>query len=159
MEQHNKKLILPELGRGYFGIGYESIVNKKNIGTLWRSAHIMGASFIFLIGRKYEMPYTDTMRSWKHIPLFEYKDLNHLRESLPKDSKLIGVELDERSLPLTTYQHPERALYLLGAEDYGLSKEALNLCDEIIQLPGNNSLNVAVAGSIVIYDRLLKKNR
>ena len=96
------------------------------------------------------------MKSWKHIPLFEYENFEQFYASRPKGSKLIGIELDERSMPLTTYQHPERAIYLLGAEDKGLPQAILSRCDEIVQIPGEFSLNVSVAGSIVLYDRLLK---
>ena len=52
--------------------------------------------------------------------------------------------------------HPERAVYLLGSETDGLSPEALEHCADVVQIPGEFSLNVSVAGSIVLYDRLLK---
>ena len=76
--------------------------------------------------------------------------------SLPKDARLVGIELDERSVPLAGYRHPERAVYLLGSETDGLSQEALEHCADVVQIPGEFSLNVSVAGSIVLYDRLLK---
>ena len=88
---------------------------------------------------------------------FEYPDYETFRSSLPKGSKLVGIELDEQSVPLATYSHPERAVYLLGAEDFGLPPEVIATCDDIVQIPGEASLNVSVAGSIVIYDRLLKR--
>lgn len=49
-----------------------------------------------------------------------------------------------------------QACYLLGAEDNGLTKEAISKCQELVYLPGERSLNVAVAGSIVLYDRISK---
>lgn len=64
--------IVPQGGRGYFGIGIEHPRTTKNIGTLWRSADIMQADFIFVIGRHYQPVPTDTLKSWKHIPLFEF---------------------------------------------------------------------------------------
>lgn len=36
--------------RGYFGIGVYHSKNADNIGTLWRSAAIFGADFIFTNG-------------------------------------------------------------------------------------------------------------
>lgn len=51
----------------------------------------------------------------------------------------------------------KRAIYLLGAEDTGIPDNILNDCDSIVQLPGNYCLNVAVAGSIVLYDRNSKR--
>ena len=53
--------------RGYFGIGIQNAKTDENIGTLWRSAFIMGASFIFTIGKRYKKQATDTPKSWKNI--------------------------------------------------------------------------------------------
>ena len=110
---------------------------------------------MFVIGH-YKPVATDTLRSWRHVPLFEYESFGQFYSSLPKDARLVGIELDERSVPLAGYRHPERAVYLLGSETDGLSQEALEHCTDVVQIPGEFSLNVSVAGSIVLYDRLLK---
>lgn len=149
-------VILPQRGRGFFGIGIEYPRTAANIGTLWRSAHIMQADFMFVIGQCYQSVRTDTLKSWKHVPLFEFDSFEHFHACLPKDAKLVGIELDARSVPLTTYHHPQRAVYLLGSERDGLSAEVLAQCDDVVQIPGEYSLNVSAAGSIVLYDRLLK---
>ena len=44
-------------------------------------------------------------------------------------------------------------MYLLGAEDHGLSNQAIEKAHFLIQFPSEKSLNVAVAGSIILYDR------
>ncbi|HPW66380.1 MAG: RNA methyltransferase [Salinivirgaceae bacterium] len=156
MSKEYPNIIVPKEVRGYCGIGVEAICSRRNLGTLWRSAQILKADFIFLINIRYDTMRTDTMKSWKHIPLFEFSDFDHFYDALPKASSLVGVELDKRSVPLMSYKHPQRAVYLLGAEDKGLSDKALSKCDEIIQIPGEFSLNVSVAGTIVLYDRLTK---
>ena len=142
--------------RGYFGIGIENCKTKANIGTLWRSAYCMGASFIFVVGERYKHQAGDTVKAYKHIPLYHYNDFDQFYQNLPADCLLIGVELDQRSEPLTGFEHPERAIYLLGAEDHGLSETALNHCAKLIQFDSKYCLNVSVAGSIVMYDRQLK---
>lgn len=43
-----------------------------------------------------------------------------------------------------------------GAEEYGLPKEVLEKCHQIVQIPGSYCLNVATAASIVMYDRINK---
>jgi tRNA G18 (ribose-2'-O)-methylase SpoU len=142
--------------RGYFGIGIQNTKTQMNIGTLWRSAFLMGADFIYTIGRRYNKQASDTVQAWRHIPLFNYESFEQFYESMPYNCQLIGIELDARSKPLKTFVHPERAIYLLGAEDNGLTKEAIDKCQYIVQLPGEFSMNVAVAGSIVMYDRIAK---
>ena len=105
MEQQTKNypnVLVPHYGRGFFGIGIYGLKTTKNIGTLWRSAQVLKADFIFLIGKRYETMKTDTMKSWKHIPLFEYENFEQFYASRPKGSKLIGIELDERSTHVST---------------------------------------------------------
>ena len=143
--------------RGYFTIGIENTKTVQNIGTLWRSAKILGADYIFTINERYKHQSSDTMKAPRHIPLFHYENFYDFYSHLPYDCDLIGVELINSSISLTAYVHPERACYLLGAEDVGLSSEAIKSCKQIVQLPGAQSLNVAVAGSIVMYDRFAKQ--
>lgn len=139
--------------RGFCGIGIEHGKTAVNIGTLWRSAYSLGASFVFTVGRRYERQSSDTVKAWRHIPLFNYLTLEDLIAHLPYDCPLIGIELDDRALALGRFHHPQRACYLLGAEDHGLSKAALARCHRIVQLSGRHCLNVAVAGSIVLHHR------
>ena len=142
--------------RGYYGIGIINGKTEKNIGTLWRSAYIMGAQFIFTIGNRYKHQCSDTTKAPKKIPYFHYDTFEEFYKNMPKDCKLIGVELDEKSIPIKNYVHFERSIYLLGAEDNGIPKEILKKCHNIIQLQGKICLNVAVAGSIVMFDRINK---
>ena len=145
--------------RGYFGIGIFHGKTEANIGTLWRSAAILGADFIFTIGRRYKAQSTDTMKAPRHIPLYHYTDYDDFFAHLPKDCPVVAVELSENSIPLERYEHPERCVYLLGAEDHGLPDNILIRCRETVQLVGDYCMNVATAGSIVMYDRAVKGAR
>ena len=142
--------------KGYFGIGCLNMKTSMNYGSLFRTAQILGADFIFLIGSRFKPQATDTMKSFRHIPLFEYKTFKDFNDHRPYNCPLIGIELTDNAIPIGEYKHPRQACYLLGAEDNGLTKEAISHCQEIIILPGERSLNVAVAGSIVLYDRINK---
>jgi len=143
--------------RGYFGIGIFHGKNEQNIGTLWRSANIFGADFIFTIGRRYAKQSSDTMKTPRHIPLFNFADWDDFMAHIPYDCPVIAVELDDDSVPIKHFVHPQRCIYLLGAEDSGIPKSVLNHCQDIIQLPGDVCMNVSVAGSIVMYDRVNKE--
>lgn len=141
---------------GFFGIGILNNVDELNIGTLWRSAYIMGASFIFTVDKRYKKQSSDVTNAWQKIPLYHYETMDDLLANLPYDTRLVGVELDNSSKDIVDYQHPHRCVYLLGNEQAGLTAEAIEKCHELIQLPGDYSLNVSVAGSIVLYDRVAK---
>lgn len=147
------------MNKGYFGIGIENVKYNKNIGVLWRSASILGASFIFTIGERYNPQKSDTLKSYNSIPLYSYENFEEFHRMIPYDSKLIGVELIEKSTPINNFIHPTKCVYLLGGEDCGLSQEAINECNEIIKLPGEICLNVSVAGSLIMFDRNQKLNK
>ena len=145
------------LSRGYFGIGIFNGKNSTNIGTLWRSAAILGADFIFVIGKRYQKQCSDTMKTPRHIPLYHYDDWEDFFRHVPYGCPVVAVELDENSIPLEDFKHPERCIYLLGAEDHGIPKKYLEKCQNTVQLVGDYCYNVSVAGSIVMYDRKVKR--
>ena len=52
-------------------------------------------------------------------------------------------------------------MYILGSEDHGLPPAVLRACHERVSIPSErySSYNVAMAGSIVLYDRLAKRGQ
>jgi tRNA G18 (ribose-2'-O)-methylase SpoU len=141
---------------GYCAIGIYKHKTEHNIGTLWRSAYVLGAAYIFTVGKKYKKQTSDVVRAWSRIPLFYYPEMEDLLNNIPHDCRLVGIEIDDNAIPLADFQHPKRAIYLLGSEDLGLPKEVRDRCHFLVRLPGNSSLNVAVTGSIVLNDRVSK---
>lgn len=142
--------------RGFFEIGIYHGKTEVNLGTLWRSAYQLGAAGIFTIGRRYKTQSSDTVKAWRHIPLREYSSIDQLIEALPNACPLIGIEMCGQ--PVSTFSHPERACYLLGAEDHGLPNSVAERCHFLVSIESMRtaSFNVAVAGSIVMYDRMVK---
>jgi tRNA(Leu) C34 or U34 (ribose-2'-O)-methylase TrmL len=145
--------------RGFFSIGIFYPKKDVNIGTLWRSAHVLGAAYIFTIGNKYRRQKSDTTAAYKSLPLFEYTNFEEFKKAMPRDSKLVAIELDEKAIPIEKFSHVEQSVYLLGSERIGLPKEVLKECDTIVQLPGAQCLNLSVAGSLVMYDRVMKAKK
>lgn len=143
----------------YFGIGIQNGKTPENLGVLWRSAQNLGASFIFTIGNRYAKQACDTHNAVKSLPYFHYESFEDFFKNLPKGARLVGVELDENATDLETFEHPRRCVYLLGAEDHGLSKKAIEKCHYLVKFRSEKSLNVSVAGSIVLYDRGINKPR
>jgi tRNA G18 (ribose-2'-O)-methylase SpoU len=79
--------------------------------------------------------------------------------ALPLEAALVAVEMG--GAPLSEFVHPKSCIYILGAEDYGLPPEIINSCRHVVSLEAVNqpSYNVAVAGSIVMYDRFAKTKK
>lgn len=141
----------------FFGIGILHGKTPENLGVLWRTAQNLGASYIFTIGKRYANQASDTHNAVKSLPYFHYETFTDFFNHLPKGARIVGIEKTEKATSLEDFNHPKRCVYLLGAEDHGLSNEAIEKSRFLVQFPSEYSLNVAVAGSIVMYDRTRNK--
>lgn len=143
--------------RGFFEIGIYRGKDTKNVGTLWRSAYQLGAAGIFTVGRRYPNQAADTVKAYRHIPCREFGDADAFFAGLPFGAPVVAVEMGGRAL--RNFVHPERAVYLLGAEDDGIPASVMARCQHVVSLPAirTESFNVAVAGSLVMFDRLNKE--
>lgn len=145
--------------RGYCGIAVYHPKTETNVGTLWRSANVFGASFLALIGRRFKKQASDTMATHRNVPLYEYLTFDQFRDHQPHGCAIVAVERCATARNIVNYCHPERAVYLLGPEDGGIPSSVLARCHSRIVIPGTHCLNVAAAGSIVLYDRMAKLAR
>jgi tRNA G18 (ribose-2'-O)-methylase SpoU len=146
--------------RGYFGIGAEGVSKSANIGALLRTGHAFGAAFCFTIGTGWDARAArtaDTADTPLHVPMWRYKSVADL--SLPDGCALVGIELLDDAIDLPSFRHPLNAAYVLGPERAGLSPDLLERCDHVVRIPTRFALNLAVAGALVLYDRLLQRGR
>jgi tRNA G18 (ribose-2'-O)-methylase SpoU len=146
--------------RGYFGIGVEGVSKPMNLGALLRTAHAFGASFAFVIApdlRLREAKRSDTSDAPQHLPFYTFASVADLK--LPRDCKLVGVELLDEAVDLPSFRHPQQAAYVLGPERGRLSSELMQACDFLIRVPTRFCVNLSVAGAIVMYDRMLSLGR
>lgn len=139
-----------------FAIGIEYGKNSLNVGTLMRSAWNMGAAMVFTVGRRYKREPSDVTATWKKLPILHFDDWDSARRNLPMDWVPVAVELAEGAESLVTFEHPRCAVYILGPEDGSISYGAISPVRRRVVIPSRLCLNVAVAGSIVMYDRLAK---
>ena len=122
---------------GFFGIGIVMGKTQGNLGTLWRSAYQLGASFTFTVGARHAKLKEDTANCWQHLPAHTYIDFDALVASAPFGCQLVAVEMGGRDL--RSFRHPPRAIYLLGAEDKGLPSAVIKACHHRIAIPSLRS--------------------
>lgn len=145
--------------RGYFGIGVEGASKPMNFGNLARSAHGFGASFIFTVApvSRIGRPPSDTSRSQDHLPWYNYDTVQDMR--LPDGCDLVGVELIDDAIALPSFRHPLRAAYVLGPESGSLSPQMIAGCKYVVRIPTSFCINLAMAGVVVMYDRMCSTGR
>ena len=146
--------------RGYFAIGIESVSKPMNVGSVFRTAHAFGASFVFTVAADYSRSkgsLADTSDTPGHLPFYRFPDVPSM--ILPDGCQLVGVELVAEAVELPSFRHPRNAAYVLGPERGALSGAMMERCDFTVRIPTAFSVNIAVAGAIVMYDRLISLGR
>jgi tRNA (guanosine-2'-O-)-methyltransferase len=129
---------------------------EANLGTLLRSCDAVGACMT--------VPETDHYRRALKIgdtlpfrPCLHWVNtkLGWIERQQDEGAQIIGVELGEDSIPLSRLlQARSRTIVLLGHEHSGLPQEVWPFLDQVVEIPMmgvGSSLNVAVAGSLVLY--------
>lgn len=161
----------------------ENIYDTYNIGGLFRLADAIAAEKIYLCGDTEIPPNTRIKKaSIGTYKVVDWKYKNSVKDAIEEIKKGLEVRVQglvkknefSRSNPYTlnpkpsilaVEQHPKATDYrktdyrlplalVFGNESYGISKETLELVDQIVEIPMwgiNKSLNVIVAGAIVSY--------
>jgi tRNA G18 (ribose-2'-O)-methylase SpoU len=141
--------------RGYFAVGVDGVTKPMNLGNLMRIAHAFDASFFFAINAPFKLAdaQSDTSRSQGSLPLYRHPTVEEFR--LPQDCRLVGVEITDEAIELPRFRHPQRAAYVFGGERFSLSDKVLARCEFVVKIPTRFSINVGMAGAIILYDRLI----
>ncbi|WP_242579165.1 TrmH family RNA methyltransferase [Amycolatopsis sp. 195334CR] len=131
-------------------------LHGANLGTLLRTCDAVGACLA--VPRFSWVPEAlrrgNTLRQpacvhWVNDPL------GWLAREREAGSAVVGVELADESIRLGDLPAARRrTVVVLGHEQHGVPPEALELLDSVVEIPmvgTGSSLNVAVAGSLVLY--------
>ncbi|HTK39734.1 MAG TPA: TrmH family RNA methyltransferase [Patescibacteria group bacterium] len=147
-----------------------NIRSTHNVGSLFRTAEGFGVEKIILsgytpyptYGKDRRLPHESakitaqihkTALGAESLVPFEVIDNIHgwlTANRLP----VIALEQDESSIPLSTFEPPERCVLLLGEEVHGVPKDILAHADHIVEIPmvgQKESFNVSVAAGIALY--------
>jgi tRNA G18 (ribose-2'-O)-methylase SpoU len=139
-----------------------NITKEHNVGSLVRTAHAAAAAEVVLVGER-EWNVEAAKTSELYTTITQLTDIDAFRKHMEtRRWNLVAVELDHRAVNVFDAEYPERPCFLLGAELSGVPGELLDEAELLVQIPQWGlvpSLNLAIAGSIVIYDYLGKLHR
>lgn len=134
----------------------DDVQDPGNLGTLIRTAVSFSFDAIYCSKHTVDVYNEKVIRSTQgalfYIPLI-YSDLTQTIDALKHDGfTIIGTSLRDAS-GMRSFQQTEKMAFVLGNEGQGVSDEILSRCDAklFIEMQGFESLNVAVAGGIVMY--------
>jgi RNA methyltransferase, TrmH family len=140
---------LPRVPVLEIGLALWHVGDPGNVGTLVRSAAALGPAFVALSQGCADPTGPKALRASMgalfRVPLLAFDDAPGRRIALVAHGGVPTEELD-LSGPTT---------FVLGAEREGLPESVLATCEEratIPLAPGSESLNVATAGAIALYE-------
>lgn len=131
-------------------------LHGANLGTLLRTCDAVGACLaVPPLGWVDEaLARGNTLRSRTCVHRVG-NPLRWLENERVKGTHVVGVELADESIRLGDLKAAGgRTVAVLGHEATGIPPEALDLVDTVVEIPmvgSGHSLNVAVAGSLVLY--------
>jgi tRNA G18 (ribose-2'-O)-methylase SpoU len=129
---------------------------SANLGTLARTCDAVGACLALhkRPGIREALDRGNTLRKPVHL---HWVDRPHawIRSERERGARIVAVELADGATRLADLQPARvRTVVLLGHEHDGVPEELFDVLDEVVEIPmigSGASLNVAVAGSLVVY--------
>ena len=142
----------------------EDIWHDHNISAIFRTAECAGLKNIFIAGALTKKQIRHNQIDFKcsrflNIQYFENINAAVL-EARKNNCRIFATYMSEDSKVLWAADFSGNIAFILGSEKQGISKAALELCDEKLWIPTfglTRSLNVSVAAAVIIYEILRKK--
>ena len=144
----------------------DNVLDTYNVGSIFRLADAVGAKKIFLCGQTETPPNPRikkaSVNTWQWVD-WEYAP--SAREALAKlrmengELKIYVAEQHLKSVPYNQVDYQLPCAVVVGHETEGVSKEVLEMADEIVEIPMwgvNKSLNVMVSCGIVLFEMMKK---
>lgn len=149
-------------GDGFYVLA-DKLQDPGNLGTIIRSAHGAGALGVIVTKGTVDLYNDKTLRSTMgsifHIPVIRDDELSFVKELKSKGFKLVTSSLDAKN-NFFNEDLKGNIIIALGNEGAGISEDISKLSDIKVKIPMSGlaeSLNVAAAGSIMIFEVVRQK--
>lgn len=160
--------IIKNIKRNDIYIVLDDVLDTYNVGSIFRLSDAAAVKKVYLCGRTETPPNTRikkaSINTWQWVD-WEYcetaVDAIKKLKSQVENIQIVAVEQDVRSVPFQNFDYKLPIALVVGNETDGCSKETLDLCDSIVELPMfgiNTSLNVMVTLGIALYKVIEKLN-
>jgi len=139
----------------------DNVLDTYNIGSIFRLADAVAAERVILSGET-QIPPNSRIRKasvnttewveWEYAPTAI--DAISKLKSENSNLRIVAIEQSNKSVPYTKMKVEFPIALVVGNETRGVSKEVLEMADEIVELPMfgvNISLNVMVSLGVVLY--------
>lgn len=140
------------------------VQDPGNLGTIIRTADAVAASGIILSRGTVDL-YNDkviraSMGSMFHLPIVQIGSIVEIIAKLKQQQVNIVAAAGQASKSFFETDFKKATAIIIGNEGAGLPADILRLADEVVSIPmpgRSESLNVAVAGSIMLYEAVKQR--
>ena len=159
-------LVPKEAGQHRFFLALDGIEDPHNLGALLRTADGAGVDGVILPERR-SAPVTGTVAKTsagasEHVRIARVTNLVRSLEQMKRQHVWV-LGLDERGTPdYTEFDFNTDCVLVLGREGAGLHDLVKKTCDHLLRIPMAgmvSSLNVSVAGAVVMYEAMRQRRR
>jgi len=138
----------------------DNLRSAFNVGSIVRSADCARAQRLFFCGITAHPPNSKVVKTARgtldYVPWEYCPSTVAAVEKMKKEKvKVVCLEVTDVSKPFYQIQYPEPVCLVVGNEALGISREVLEMADEIVEIPMwgfKNSVNVAVAFGVVVFE-------
>lgn len=150
-------------GKQFF-LALDGVEDPHNLGALLRTADGAGVDGVVLPERR-SAPLTAVVAKTsagasEHARIARVTNLTRALEQMKKENVWV-VGLDERGTPdYTEFDFNQNVCLVLGSEGTGLHDLVKKTCDYLLRIPmagSVSSLNVSVAGAVVMYEAMRQR--
>lgn len=154
-----------ERGEKPFMVMLDHLTDVRNLGAIARTCECAGVTCVIVPEDGSASINEDAIKTSAgallRIPICKVKNIKSALNYVRQSSVKIFAASEKANYLYTNQDMTEPMLLIMGAEDKGISKEALKMCDELIKIPiiGEiESLNVSVAAGVIIYEIVRQRN-
>lgn len=150
--------------KGEFFLLCDKVQDPGNLGTIIRTAHAAGVDGIILTKGTVDI-YNDksirsTMGSLFYVPIIQDdEELSFTKKLKNEGFSLVATSLQE-SKDFFESDLKGKIILSVGNEGNGISEEVFSLADKKVKIPmpgGAESLNVAIATSIILFEKVRQR--
>ncbi|PPG05661.1 rRNA methyltransferase [Pseudoclavibacter sp. RFBI5] len=145
--------------RHAFHVAIENWQHDMNIGSIVRSANAFAADTVHIVGKrrwnKRGAMVTDRYQHVVHHETVEAFIAWARSEGMP----VLAIDNVPGCVPIETYELPERCVLLFGQEGPGVSAEAVEVSDavlEVSQFGSTRSINASAAAAVAMHTWVLQ---
>jgi 23S rRNA (guanosine2251-2'-O)-methyltransferase len=144
----------------------DGVEDPRNLGAILRTVECAGAHGVFVPERR-AVGLTETVAkaaagALEHVAVARAANLTRLIEQLKqRNIWTVGTSADA-PVPYTDWDWRQPSALFLGGEGTGLHRLVRERCDTLVSIPVRGSiesLNVSVAGGIVLYEAIRQRTR